>query len=203
MRDNRNGKLHGVAGAKAFGVHDVDKGQYFNMDRRFPPAVIRESVTAHIKWYNPVKGFGFVKSEEDEADAFLHASVLPPNEVQALPPGATVVCDLAQGQKGLMVATVHSIDRSTATEEDFGFSPREGDEESSGPLGPPQDGTVKFFNQAKGFGFIVPDDGSQDVFISARTLNRYGMISLESAQRVRIQSRPGDKGPTAEDIQLI
>lgn len=71
-----------------------------------------------------------------------------------------------------------------------------------GPVSDPVEGTVKFFNQEKGFGFIVPDDGGKDVFVSARVLQRNHIMSLEPDQRVRVTTRLGDKGPMAESVEL-
>ena len=65
------------------------------------------------------------------------------------------------------------------------------------------EGVVKFFNNEKGFGFIIPDDGGKDVFISARTLTRAGIDSLEAQQRVRVTTRLGQKGPMAERVELL
>jgi CspA family cold shock protein len=65
------------------------------------------------------------------------------------------------------------------------------------------DGTVKFYNAEKGFGFIVPDDGSKDVFVSARTLTRAGIGALQPEQRVRVATRMGDKGPMAHRVELL
>lgn len=181
------------------------------MNRNLPPAVVRERAAARVKWYNPTKGFGFVKTETGEPDAFMHASVLPQEDTQDLPTGATVVCDLAEGQKGLMVVTVYEVDRSTA-DPDFGG----GDKKPGGGAGPgaprrpppgpvsdPFEGTVKFYNAAKGFGFVVPDNGGPDVFVSARVLERCGVPAIDSDQRVRVTSREGDKGPMAESVEVI
>lgn len=189
------------------------------MHRRLPPAIVEEGVTAQIKWFNPTKGFGFVVPEgEGDRDAFLHASVLPVEDSQDLAEGTTIVCDLAQGQKGLMVATVHSVDTSTAVPSEqrgprpgpggMGSGPRMGggyDAPRGGPSEPAEsgEGTVKFFNEAKGFGFVVPDNGGQDVFISARVLGRSGIQTLDSDQRVRFEARQGDRGPMAERVDLI
>ncbi|WP_085125642.1 cold-shock protein [Tistlia consotensis] len=71
-----------------------------------------------------------------------------------------------------------------------------------GPVSDPVEGTVKFFNQEKGFGFIVPDDGGKDVFVSARVLQRNHIMTLEPDQRVRVTTRMGDKGPMAESVEL-
>jgi cold shock CspA family protein len=85
------------------------------MNSRLPPAVVQERVTVHVKWFNPTKGFGFVVPEDQAgSDAFLHASVLPPEDANGIAEGATLVCDLAQGDKGLMVATVYSVAARTA-----------------------------------------------------------------------------------------
>jgi CspA family cold shock protein len=65
------------------------------------------------------------------------------------------------------------------------------------------EGVVKFFNNEKGFGFMIPDDGGKDVFISARTLSRAGIESLEAQQRVRVTTRSGQKGPMAESVELL
>jgi CspA family cold shock protein len=64
------------------------------------------------------------------------------------------------------------------------------------------EGRVKFFNPDKGFGFILPDDGSRDVFVSASTLERNGIGTLENNQRVRVGIRMGHKGPMAQTIEL-
>ena len=84
------------------------------MNRHLPPAVVQERVTVRVKWFNPTKGFGFVVPEDQDGnDAFLHASVLPMENASSMAEGTTLV-DLARGQKGLMVASVYSVDVSTA-----------------------------------------------------------------------------------------
>jgi CspA family cold shock protein len=62
-------------------------------------------------------------------------------------------------------------------------------------------GTVKFFNEAKGFGFITPDDSSKDVFVHASALARVGG-TLQNDQRVSFDIEEGSKGPQATNIQL-
>jgi CspA family cold shock protein len=55
----------------------------------------------------------------------------------------------------------------------------------------------------KGFGFVIPDVGCKDVFVSGRTLERFGLAVLEPNQRVRLQTRMGQKGPMAEQVELL
>ena len=53
-----------------------------------------------------------------------------------------------------------------------------------------QKGTVKFFNEQKGFGFIAPDDGGKDVFVHVTALERAGMRTLQEGQKVNFDTQP-------------
>jgi CspA family cold shock protein len=63
-------------------------------------------------------------------------------------------------------------------------------------------GTVKWYNVAKGFGFIVLDGGGKDVFVHASALQRAGIMSLNEGQRVFVAVTEGRRGPEAASIQL-
>ncbi|MFF8955662.1 cold-shock protein [Streptomyces sp. NPDC014894] len=58
-------------------------------------------------------------------------------------------------------------------------------------------GTVKFFNAEKGFGFIAPDDGTQDVFVHYSNIIGVGYRTLDEGERVEYQLRQSPKGPEA------
>jgi CspA family cold shock protein len=64
-------------------------------------------------------------------------------------------------------------------------------------------GTVKFFNNAKGFGFITPDDGSKDVFVPAATITQSGTARLKAGQRVSFETEADTKGPKAVRLKLL
>ena len=61
-------------------------------------------------------------------------------------------------------------------------------------------GTVKWFNAEKGFGFIAQDNGGQDVFVHYSAIQSQGYRSLEEAQRVEFEITQGDKGPQASNV---
>ncbi|MDO8416457.1 MAG: cold-shock protein [Agitococcus sp.] len=64
-------------------------------------------------------------------------------------------------------------------------------------------GIVKWFNGAKGFGFITPDDGAEDLFAHFSAINMDGFKVLKEGQRVQFDETTGPKGKQASNIQAI
>lgn len=170
-------------------------------------SLAQASARGRIKWFNGTKGYGFVTLETGN-DAFCHASVLQAAGRQELPQGASIVCDLADSQRGLQVVAIHSIDLSTA-ETPASRSPRRelsggGDYYgSAAPSGPMIEGKVKFFNDQKGFGFVMPDNGGGDIYLHASALRRSGIQMVEPDQRIRFCTRQGNKGVEIDRVELL
>jgi len=64
-------------------------------------------------------------------------------------------------------------------------------------------GTVKWFNDDKGFGFITPDDQGKDLFVHHTGINSTGFKSLAEGARVSYDAEPGDKGPKAVNVTAL
>ncbi len=65
-------------------------------------------------------------------------------------------------------------------------------------------GTVKFFHEKRGYGFIAPEDGSKDVFVHISALERAGINSLSEGQKVEYELQSGQKGKSsAENLKLV
>ena len=186
------------------------------------PAITQSNARATVKWFNPTKGFGFVTPEDGSPDAFLHISAVQAAGHDALPEGATIICDLSHGPKGPQVASISSVDTSTANSgggrpqrsgprSDFGHSSPRGGGASRGGWGGSDDdqggesieGTVKWFNADKGFGFVAPQGGGKDVFVHRSALERSGLHALADGEPVRLTVRQGQKGPEAVRVEVL
>ncbi|MBN1256939.1 MAG: cold shock domain-containing protein [Planctomycetes bacterium] len=64
-------------------------------------------------------------------------------------------------------------------------------------------GTVKWFNDQKGFGFIVPDDGGKDLFVHHTNISAEGFRTLQENQKVEYEAAEGKKGPEAINVRGV
>jgi len=162
-----------------------------------------QPVWAKVKWYNPDKRYGFVVLLDGSGDAFLHASALAGIGMSTLQPGETLALRVSPGERGLLVTEVISVDSSTAAPSRP--SRRRVRPPSDGPsleAAVQEMGTVKWYNAAKGFGFIVRDSVGKDVFLHASVLERAGITSLHEGQRVFLGVAEGRRGPEAASVQV-
>ncbi|MGE0651594.1 MAG: cold-shock protein [Alphaproteobacteria bacterium] len=164
------------------------------------PGDLRE-IEGVVKWFNTVKGFGFVTPSDGSNDAFLHLSVLRDAGFSTLQPGVTISCVVSSRSKGLQVTRILQVDESTAEP-----APQQSSRNASHaaePVGPASDfvdATVKWFNADKGYGFVCQVDKERDVFIHMVTLRRSGVRELEAGQTVKVRIAEGPKGPQATEI---
>jgi CspA family cold shock protein len=64
-------------------------------------------------------------------------------------------------------------------------------------------GTVKWFSEQKGYGFITPDEGGKDLFVHFSSIIGEGFRNLEDGQQVEFEAAEGQKGPEAQSVRLV
>lgn len=190
-----------------------------NFDDSFPPpdmggAPSPAAIEATVKWFKGDKGFGFVELSDGSGDAFLHINVLQSSGYDSVPPGSKLKVIATKGMKGMQVSNVLEVDTSTATaappRREFD-GPRQGFGGGGGGGGrPPVDmssavdiqGEVKWFDAAKGFGFIAANDGGKDIFIHVSVLRDAGLTTLAENQAVQVKVVETPKGREAVRVSI-
>ena len=141
---------------------------------------------------------------------FCHLSPVLASGHDTLPEGAAVTCEVVQSNRGPQVSRILSVESSAAgcgPAEPGRFSDaRRPDPQAGGPSSPVMEltGAVKFFDPARGFGFILPDDGGPEVFVHYNVLFRSGMADLTPpGQRVFVNTERVPRGLQTTGIEAI
>src|SRR6476619_3475261 len=104
-----------------------------------------------VKWFNAVKGYGFLALEVDNSDAFLHVTTLRQSGHEDLKPGATVSCSGVRGPKGWQVMKVLDVDSSTCVS----TTPKPPPAPEGIAVGEYINALVKWYNNERGYGFVT------------------------------------------------
>ncbi len=156
-------------------------------------------VEAKVKWFNATKGFGFVAPVDGSPDVFLHMAALEAAGMQAPTEGATLLCEIGTGKKGPQVVRVVQAGAAGA---------RPQSRPSNDSLPDVEGGTevvcrVRWYCGVRNYGFLVPEDGSDDVFVDAATLRRSRVMSLDADQRVASMVVAAPRGREARAVRIL
>jgi CspA family cold shock protein len=171
------------------------------------PMVAGPTVDAVVKWFKADKGYGFVELANGQGDAFLHANALHASGHENVPTGAKLKVLVGAGAKGAQVTRVVEVDATGVVEQrpqrSFGDAPRPPRRAAPDPsTAVPVGGKVKWFDDAKGFGFVASDDGGKDVFVHISVLGPAGISHLAEGQQVNMRVVDTPKGREAISISL-
>ena len=159
-----------------------------------------------VSWFDDTKGFGFIAPDAGGGDVFVHVNALGPG-MTSLSEGARVTYDVVEGDRGPNARDVRLVRGSggahgaTGRDRDRGDRGRSGRPAASGGPVRGGEGTVARYDADRGFGFITPDAGGEDLFVHVSVVR--GPEVLEAGDRVRYKVRQSDRGPQADRVELI
>src|SRR5580700_11961296 len=168
-------------------------------------AVSGPTVDAVVKWFKADKGYGFVELAGGQGDAFLHANALHAAGHDTVPSGAKLRVQVGAGAKGAQVTRVLEVDATGVVERpqrpsSDGIRPRRVAPDPSTAVSVV--GKAKWFDDAKGFGFVASEDGGKDVFVHISVLGPAGISHLAEGQQVTMRVVDTPKGREAISLSV-
>ena len=197
-RDHRSPR-HGYDEDRSSSTERPVEPSYFRQTRNTASALLE----AEVMWFSAEKGFGFVKAL-DGSEAYLHVRTLEAAGQSGVSEGMQLKVRIEKGPKGFQVSQVLEVGSAIAQ-----TAPRERPGRDAPPrsqLNAPEEeseGTVKWYNPEKGFGFIGLANADKDVFVHATALTRSGLAALAEGQRVTVKYAKGQKGLEARTLRAI
>ena len=158
-----------------------------------------DDVSGKVKWFDPVKGFGFIVSDGGGPDILLHVNVLRNFGQSSVADGASVTVRVQQTDRGVQAVEVLEIEPPAQIEHEPLADIAELDQAdvARAPLEP---GRVKWFDKGKGFGFANVFGAPEDVFLHVEVLRRSGLSDLAPGEALAIRVIDGKRGRMAAEV---
>jgi CspA family cold shock protein len=153
-------------------------------------------VEGQVKWFDAVKGFGFVLSDDGGPDILLHANVLRNFGQGSVADASKIELKVQRTERGLQAIEVVSITppEPEADQEDVFALDVDLDDVDLTPA------RVKWFDKAKGFGFANAYGSSDDIFLHVEVLRRCGLADLQAGEAVCVRVVDGARGHMAAAV---
>ncbi len=199
----------GYGGGGGFG----GGGGGFGGPRGHSPGIVIGQGRGKVKFFNAQKGFGFVTRDDGGEDVFLHISALERAGLTDIAENQEIEFSLTERNGRVSATDVQVVGDVLPVgqraprpprEGGFGSGPRFGNRPPPVTDGTRYEGTVKFFNGQKGFGFIQRDDGGADAFVHISAVERAGLTDLPENQRISFELELDRRGKQAAvNLELI
>lgn len=160
---------------------------------------ISTPVVGIVKWFDPVKGFGFVVADSGGPDILLHVNVLRNFGQSSVADGARVELEVQSTDRGVQATLVVSI-LPPETDDSVGLSDiaaLDPDVVAAAPLEPAR---VKWFDKGKGFGFANVFGKRDDIFLHMEVLRRSGLSDLAPGEALALRVIEGKRGHMAAEV---
>ena len=161
-----------------------------NKDKTNAPADEQDHHQGRVKWFSEKRGYGFIQIGDEEV--FIHRSTLLAFGIAKLQNDDIVTVSLTVSDRGHIVDTLFGVERPPIPPELMADTAEDGEVLAE----------VKFFNNHKGYGFIVTDGIDEDIFIHFRIIEKNGFSALEQGQKLLVRLEDGDRGKQVTTIRL-
>ncbi|MCX7559515.1 cold shock domain-containing protein [Sulfitobacter sp. F26204] len=163
------------------------------------PEVDQQPVSGVVKWFDPVKGFGFVVADSGGPDILLHVNVLRNFGQSSIADGTCVELTVQQTARGVQateITAIHPVEivQSATLVDIVGL---DSDALQAAPLEPAR---VKWFDKAKGFGFANVFGKPEDVFVHVEILRLSGLSDLQPGEALAVRVINGKRGQMAGEV---
>ena len=179
---------------------DTQKGDAATgLEKGLEPAVRIIQINGLVKWFDTGRGYGFIIPDNGMQDILLHLSCLKRDGFDAPLEGTRIACEVVERQKGYQCLKVLSVDPSTA------IHPVERKSRAHTTVTPSSGwvrAKVKWFNRARGFGFVSEGEGKPDIFVHMETLRKTAIAELQPETWVYVRFGEGPKGNMAAEVRL-
>ncbi len=160
---------------------------------------VMQLVHGRVKWFDPSKGFGFIVSDDTNADILLHANVLRNFGQGSVADGAGITVRVQKTLRGVQAVEVVKIDPPEGVV--FPLGDEAGQMDSADILALPMEpARVKWFDKGKGFGFANVFGRGEDVFIHVEVLRVSGFADLVAGEAVALRIVDGKRGRMAVQV---
>jgi CspA family cold shock protein len=157
------------------------------------------TVFGHVKWFDPVKGFGFVVAESGGPDILLHVNVLRNFGQSSVADGSGIEIATQQTGRGVQATEVFRIEPPIKSDAAplADIAQLDQDVVANAPLEPAR---VKWFDKSKGFGFANVFGKAEDVFLHVEVLRRSGLSDLQPGEALALRVIEGKRGRMAAEV---
>ncbi|WP_037969959.1 cold-shock protein [Sulfitobacter noctilucicola] len=153
-----------------------------------------------VKWFDPVKGFGFVVADEGGPDILLHINVLRNFGQSSIADGTSIELMVHETGRGVQAVQIVAIHPGESTQP-APLPDIAGLDQETLRAAPLEPARVKWFDKAKGFGFANVFGKPEDVFVHVEVLRQSGLSDLQPGEALALRVIQGKRGQMAGEVQ--